>query len=204
MDYSRGSLSELYAAFPTLPLPFQYDSSNDIHKCNAMEADVLIAGAKEPYLKANDPSGACYGITTELFVPPANSLSSAFAPMQGPYVVQSILENQLLSSFKSLPVFLSSECHLAIRKYFCSSYMLSPSEQNIAKAFESSVTDALLSLLLASGELNPALLTYSFYLPSYPHQFVCQEYASACADFIALSNTPQLIARCDAVIDGVR
>jgi len=101
MDYSRGSLAELYAAFPTLPQPYQYDSSNDISKCNAMEADVQVASAKEAYLKANDPSGACYGITTELFVPPANSLSSAFAPMQGPYVVQSILENQLLSNFKS-------------------------------------------------------------------------------------------------------
>ena len=205
MDYSRGTLAApIYEAFPTLPLPFKYDASNDIHKCNSMEADVLVASSNEMYLKADDPSGACYGITTELYVPPANSLSSAFAPMQGPYVVQSMLEMQLSSSLNNLPVFLSSECHLAIKKYFCSSYMLSPSQQSIAKAFETSLPEALLSTLFASGELHADFFSYSATLPSYPHHAVCQEYASACADFITLSKVPQLMAQCDIVIDNIQ
>ena len=203
-DYSRGSLATLYSAFPWLPLPFKYDSSNNFQVCNPMLANVTVAGTKEIYLKANDPSGACYGITKELFIPPANSLNSALAPMQGPYLVQAMLERQLSSNFNSFPVSMSATCHSAIKKYFCSSFMLAPSAQSLAKALQNSLPPAMLSGLLSSGVASPEALSYIFYLPSYPHQSICQEYASACADFIVLSRSPQLQPQCTAVRGGIQ
>jgi len=203
-DYSHGSLSLLYTLNASLHKPFQYDSSNNAQVCNYMNTTVPVAASKEPYLKATDPTGACYGITDYLFVPPGNKVSASLGPMQPPFVVQGIIENQLSASISALPKWLSQQCHFALRKYFCGSFMLSPyTESMLAILNSNGLTTAKLQFLVGIGALPAAVLTYSFVLPSYPHYSVCTEYASACGEFIALAGLAALVPTCDAVIGGV-
>jgi len=72
-----------------------FDPTNDPQRCNPVTAKVAVGSLKEPYLKANDPSGACYGITEMLFVPPSNTIDASLAPMQPPYVTQGVIEDTL-------------------------------------------------------------------------------------------------------------
>ena len=106
---------------PNLKKTYQFDSVNNGHICSAMTANATVQGTKEPYLNASNPKGACYGIVTDVFSPPSSAISSLLAPLQKPYVIQSIIEQQLSSQISALPVWVSATCHLAIRKYFCGS-----------------------------------------------------------------------------------
>jgi hypothetical protein len=44
-----------------------------------------------------------------------------------------------------------------------------------------------------------ALYPYTFYLPKYPHQDVCVDYAANCGAFIKASGVAALIPACDKV-----
>eukprot|EP01041_Mallomonas_annulata_P004071 gene4071-8099_t len=209
-DYSFGSLSTLYQFIGTqnnfhLGYPFQFDQSNNETHCNAMKSStVTVASTMEPYLKANDPTGACYGYTNTLFVPPGNAVSPLFAPMQPPYVVQSIIETGLSQNFAALPVWLSQKCRNSLKKYFCSSYMLAPGEQKLGSILaKSGLTGAQVSFLFTLGIDLTGILSYSFYLPSYPEQYVCEDYATHCAEFIAIAGQASLVPHCDSVVAGV-
>ena len=203
-DYSHGALAGLYYLNSSLQKPFQYDSSNNPNVCNLMNTTVPVAASKEPYLKAGDPTGACYGINQYLYVPPGNKVSSSLGPMQPPYVVQGIIENQLQNSISALPKWLSQKCHLALRKYFCGSYMLAPyTESMLAILNSNGLSTPLLNLYVSYGILPPAVLSYSFVVPSYPHYSVCTEYASACGEFIELAGLAALTPMCNASSGGV-
>lgn len=56
----------------------------------------------------------------------------------------------------------------------------------------------LAAALTAAGINAQALTAYTFYLPSYPHQQVCQDYSSKCAAFLQLANSPALTPQCSA------
>lgn len=185
-----------YGRFPSL-LPKRYDSSNNPSICNAMTSTATLSDTKENYI--GGPSGVCYGIVDKIYVPPASSLSSSFAVFQPPYVVQSLIERTLSEKLSVLPSYLSSECHLALKKYFCGSTFLYPHEINFLKTLLSSgISIGAFSGLSIANRI--AIQSYYFELPSYPSQDVCLDYQSKCSGFIAKANNSALVPSCDAMI----
>jgi hypothetical protein len=198
-DYSNG--------LSTAGKPYQYDATNNANICNNMSASFQVAATKETYLKSAPGSGgACSGIISELWVPPAQKVDSTlFAPMQPPYFVQTILEKKLSALMSQLPVTLSAQCHLSLRKFFCGSYMTHPQVQvfqNVLSAgLPSYLPLASAAYVLSStyGVDTARLLPYSFYMPSYPHQDVCLEYQQNCGSFAAIAGVSALVANCSAL-----
>jgi hypothetical protein len=183
-----------------------YDQSGTSTYCDAMSTEVTVASTKEPYLYAS--SGACAGIVTDLYVPPAQKVSSSFAPMQMPYVVQEYIEAKLAATFKLLPVWVSNDCHFALRKYFCGSAYLHPEIQSLEKTFVSNgLNVAVMTALLKTyfSVNTTGALPYEFYLPSYPNNVsVCEEYSTACASFISVAGVAALAPTCQKVVNGTR
>ena len=205
-DYSYGAFGVAYRV-PSYPFPRTYDSKFDTSVCNAMPAINTVAGTSEPYIHASK-NGVCAGIVTSLYVPPGNLLSSNVAPMQGPYVVQSIIEAQLAASINALPVWLSPSCHFAMRKYFCGSYMLAPQPQRfrdvlVANSFDPNAILGIQYKLGLAGVNVSAYLKSTFYLPSYPTSQVCLDYLNSCGTFINASKVPALVPHCQTVVKGV-
>lgn len=205
-DYSYGGFGAAYGV-SSYPFPRTYDSRFGPSVCNAMPANNDVAGSSEPYVYAST-NGVCAGIVSSLYVPPGNLLSSDLAPMQGPFVVQSIIESQLAASIKALPAWLSPSCHLSLRKYFCGSYMLAPQAQKfddvlIANNFDARTILGIKFVLGSAGVNVSAFLKSTFYLPSYPTNQVCQDYANNCGAFINISEVASLIPRCGAIVNGI-
>lgn len=123
-DYSYHKYNSLVNASYAGPFPYIYDQSPSSIICNAMPAVALVAGGMEPYL-----GKTCAGIVTSVYVPPGPKVSLLLAPMQSPYVVQTIIENEIKTALDALPPFLSQECHLSIRKFICGSGFLHPQAQ---------------------------------------------------------------------------
>jgi hypothetical protein len=122
--------------------------------------------------------------------------------MQKPYTVQTIIETTLATTFASLPKYLSEQCHFSIRKYLCSTNMLAPQAQVFGdvKNKMSAEGRGTVEGALAQYQVNTtALYPYTFYLPSYPHQDVCIDYATNCGAFIKASGVAALIPACDKV-----
>jgi hypothetical protein len=205
-DYSRGAFG-LYYGVSSYKFPHTYDLAPSSTSCNSMTAVGSIANTSEVYLKASS-NGACSGIVNDLYVPPGNLISPNLAPMQGPYIVQSIIESQLASSFNQLPPWLSSSCHLALRKYFCGSYMLAPQPQRfgdvlVANNFSETTIQGIKFQLGVAGVNVSAFLKSTFYLPSYPSRQVCVDYRDSCGVFINASGLASLIPKCDSVVRGI-
>jgi hypothetical protein len=205
-DYSYGAFGVAYSV-PSYPFPRTYDNIFGTSVCNAMPASNVVAGSSEPYIYAAK-NGVCAGIISSLYVPPGNLLSSNVAPMQGPYVVQTIIETQLAASINALPVWLSPSCHLAMKKYFCGSYMLAPQPQRfhdvlVANSFDANTILGIEYQLGAAGVNISAYLQSVFYLPSYPTTQVCLDYLNSCGAFINASNVPALVPHCLATVNGV-
>ena len=205
-DYSRGAFGALYGEL-SYKLPYTYDFSGSTASCNKMSAAGSVASTSEIYLGASS-NGACSGIVTDLFVPPGNLISPNLAPMQGSYVVQSIIESQLAASFNQLPPWLSSSCHIALKKYFCGSYMLAPQAQRfgevlIANKFSPRTIQEISFQLNAVGVNVSAFFENTFYLPSYPSYQICADYRDHCGLFINASGVPSLIPHCDSVVKGI-
>ena len=199
-DYSWGQLP------PPVSYANTYDGGNDPAICNAMATGVFeVALSSEVYLGANDPGAACYGITSELYIPPANSIDPSLAPMLPPYVVQTIIDSNLAASFEALPKFLSEECHSSLRTYFCSSYMLKPTTLSLGEVVATNLAAAGIPAQSQSSVLNSlgipspilaAILNYSFTLYSYPLDTVCVDYESKCGAFIQIANQSSLLPNC--------
>lgn len=193
-DYSHGYFSS------SVPQPLQYDPLNNNATCNAMTANFQISSTREPYLKSNDPKGACYGFTTELFIPPSSSVSATLAPLQPPYVIQTAIESTLAANFAKLPVFMSSSCSIALRRYFCSSYMIRPQTEVLGDILKANgLTAQQIAYLSYKGFNMAAILAYSINLPSYPHRSICLDYQNKCSGFIAAANLPIFIPYCNAM-----
>ena len=89
--------------------------------CNSVPAVFSIASTSEPYLQKEN--GACAGLVTDVFIPPGNFIVPYFPYLTPPYLIQSLIESTLAQSFSQIPVSTSADCHFALRKYFCGSYM---------------------------------------------------------------------------------
>lgn len=204
-DYSRGAFG-VYYGVSSYKLPHTYDLSPSSTVCNSMTAVGSVASTSEIYEASSN--GACSGIINDLYVPPGNLISPNLAPMQGPHIVQSIIESQLASSFNQLPPWLSSSCHFALRKYFCGSYMLAPQPQRfgevlVANNFSAATIQGIKFQLSVAGVNVSAYLKHTFYLPSYPSRQVCVDYRDSCGLFINASGLPSLIPKCDSIIRGI-
>ena len=203
-DYSYGAFG--YANnMASYPFPDTYDSSNGPN-CNNVPAAVQVASTSEPYIFGAS-NGVCAGITTSLYVPPGNIISNDIAPMQQPYVIQSVIESGLSAQLKALPVWLSPACHLSLRKFFCGSYMLSPQPQRfgdvlLANGFSAPVILGIKAALGSYGVNVTAYLKETFYLPSYPSKQVCFDYRSACGAFINVSAVAALVPYCNSMTDS--
>jgi hypothetical protein len=99
----------------------KYDNLNDAGKCNVVPAAFTVASSSEPYLFQE--KGACAGLISEVYIPPGNLISPTFSYLTPQYAIQSIIESILVTSFAKIPVYASTDCHLAFRKYFCGSYL---------------------------------------------------------------------------------
>ena len=101
--------------------PLQYDTANDAAMCNTVPAALQVASSSEPYLFKEN--GVCSGIVSNIYIPPGSSIVPTFTYLTAPYALQSLIESILVEQFKKLPVYITSDCHFAFRKYFCGSYL---------------------------------------------------------------------------------
>lgn len=102
-------------------VPLQYDNSNNVQLCNIPNASISLATTHEQYL--HQKLGACAGISTDIYIPPGNVFVPPLTYLTPSYVIQSIIEEILVKSFSEIPVYTSTDCHFAFRKYFCGSYL---------------------------------------------------------------------------------
>lgn len=184
-DYSFGNIPYI---------PYRYDASNSSSVCNSMPSKFEIGSSMEPYI--GGLTGACYGIVDQMYVPPTSSISSALAPLPAPYVIQSLLERSLASSFSALPKWLSEDCHFAMQKYFCRSVMIKAGSETFGQAFIAAGLGPYLGLFSSAGVDIAAVSALRVYMPSFPHRDVCLDYQDKCAAFIAVSGQNALIPNC--------
>lgn len=185
-DYSMGMISSK---------PKKFDLSNDPSKCNYPEIEAPIGKSSEPYIF---PNGVCSGIIKELYVPPAIQIG----PMIPPFVVQSAIESELSLKLSQIPSWLSTDCHFALRKYFCGQYMMKPEILNffgVLSAATNLPVDYVKIILSGMGLNSSGLEHFSLTVPSFPHRSVCEEYSSKCSDFITISQQPLLMANCSSM-----
>lgn len=195
MGFSQDCNAKYDYSFGQIPsLPYQYDSTNNTNKCNGMTASFQIGKPQEPYI--GGPTGACGGIVDQLYVPPSSAISSVLAPLQSPYVIQTILETALADNFKVLPPWLSKDCNFAMKKYLCRSVMIRSGSETYLDAFTNAGVAPYLGALSSVGINTASLLVESVYMPSYPSRDICETYESYCAGFITLANIPALVPNC--------
>lgn len=158
-----GMQNDCTATSTATGLPVYSDGTNDV--CNDMSsATVLIQSTKEPYLGTQ-----CTGISADIFVPSGPAVDVSIAPMQQPYVMQTIVEAAVTAKLAQLPVYLDETCQSASKKLVCGVAFMVPQVQPVAAA-------------IGLGEL---------YLPQYPARSVCETYNTACAEFIATAQVTQ-------------
>eukprot|EP01041_Mallomonas_annulata_P015994 gene15994-33646_t len=90
-------------------------------KSKELSSTLHQIGYVEPYLYANDPTGACYGITEQIFIPTTPSLinNHTMKNQSQPFYIQSLLESSLQLRFSKVHVWITEECDIAMKKYFC-------------------------------------------------------------------------------------
>lgn len=180
-DYSSGAVPAK---------PFKYDPNNNASVCNAMTKTFLIGRPFESYIGGS--SGACYGILTDVYIPPSSAFSTSLAPLQGPYVIQSLIEKALQTKMTVIPKYITKDCELALRKYICRSSMLKPEGETFGTAFTAAGIKAPhLAAMKAAGINVTELLQQSVYLPSYPSYEICTDFETSCATLISRATSLQ-------------
>ena len=122
--------------------------------CNTMSSTLgvdLVASTSEPYIGSYCADVIDYAI----IVPPAPMLDPSFAPMMGPYVVQSMIEYAVVTSDDSVPKWLPKLCLAATKVITCGSAFVQRYEFEI---FPGVTSD----------------------LPSYPHRDYCEDIGVQC------------------------
>jgi len=202
-DYSHGIYNDS-------PLPYKYDQANNDSICNNMSAVVEVSSSSESYTYG-ELGGACSGVITSLYV---SQDYPNVAPMQPPYIIQALLENQTYQIISNLPSWLSSQCHLSLRKYICGTYMLQPQVQNFGEVLLSNGLDFLSNEahVIDKHKVNiSAVLDLNLHVPGYPQKQICQNYGMYCEDFITnkfeLLPSPglalELVPKCDKMENSI-
>jgi hypothetical protein len=166
-------------------------------------------------------SVACYGIVSELFIPSLYSntsdiylwrplVSSQFStiyPSAPAYSIQKQIEEELSSIFSAVPSWTSTACNLSLRRYFCTMRMLQPVLTSLREPLEEvfnhlqnvSNSDVLQLKALWGNNVNVTaagtiseLLDVTFYVPSFPHRQVCDDYVQQCSSFLQRDDLTKL------------
>lgn len=155
-----------------------FDLTNDPLQCNDMvgsEGALLVARDQEVYI-----GQTCQGVLTEAIATPSvDSVDPTFAPYLPPYVAQSITESVLAGWVGSMPVMAHSDCLTDFRKMACG--LMLP------------VADVTNALDFLFGPIS---------MPSFPHQSICTNFASSCADTLRV--VPALAMDCGAMAGSIK
>ncbi len=186
-DYSQG--------FSKASWPKRYEISNNQSRCYAANL-VTLSGPKEKYF-VNYTNPVCSGLIDDFYIPPADRLNPKFSPLQLSGAVQTLLNQRVDEQLKKLPLWVDSECMLALRKQICYSVFLSPQDVTIFDAVSAGTPEPTLTSV--KGILNNlGALMSTVTLPSYPHQNICHQYLIKCSKLIEA--IPSLDTDCNSTI----
>lgn len=193
-----------YAGNASLPQPYTYDLTNDRTKCYEPNL-ITLAGSTETYLRSSTP---CLGLVDTFYSIPGYKVSSSFTALQLPYVMQSVINTQLTAAFKTFPAWMTSECRLATKEYFCRQYFLNPQPITVGAAMREAIVRQGLSAYSTAIQAGvqssyPGLLTAYVTIPSYPNRSVCTHYTDVCASFRSVANSASLTPNCELVSGGL-
>lgn len=79
---------------------------------------------------------------------------------------------------------------------------MKPQPQSYGEQFAANTPPITELMLNMSGFSGRAIYEHKFFLPQYPHRDFCEEYNTACYEFMKLTENPKLQRNCDAEVDG--
>jgi hypothetical protein len=129
--------------------------------------------------------------------------------MQSPFIVQKMIETQLLQVVKTLPAWLSPQCNLSLKKFLCGSQMLLPEPLTFKEAihrFDQSSINRIQDVLKQYNVSRTLFYDSIFHLPSYPIKDVCLNYTQDCQGFITqmFNNTSNILnPKCSDTRNGL-
>lgn len=189
----------------------QYDSSNNAALCHTITATpIFVQNSMEPY-HGNDNHGICSGyVSGNIYIPPSQISPISFAPLAPPTATQLKIETIASVVINTIPIWLSEDCHNAMKKYICARSFLKPqlktlggilNENHIPVGTQAGIAGYLTSLGLNAN----AILTNQFNIPSYYEYDVCHDYELKCAELILVgsSSRPDLVPNCHEKINGI-
>lgn len=181
--------------------PYVFDLKNDASYCYSPNL-VPVAAGKERYLSGNTP---CTGIVSDFFMLPGNQLNADYTVLQLPHVVQTIINTGLAASFSRFPGYLTEDCNVAIRQYFCYQYFFSPQPVTFGRSLTKSVVGGPYQNFLPNirAGLNagyPGILNRVILFPGYYNRSVCQNYVDVCEGFRDRAQNIALEPDCDRVL----
>jgi hypothetical protein len=171
----------------------QYDASNDGDICYRTKS-ITVAETAEMNIGYFD--GPCKGISDPTIISaPGNKIKTFFSVIQPPYLIQTLVDMEVKTIFSQLPLFLSRDCSLALKKYICSLTHVTAKQVTLGYEFKKfGFSDAQLDYIQARYNLTNAVVA----LPQNAEKQVCIDYRNKCADFLTLANDAKLTPNCSA------
>lgn len=180
-DYSQGNGGGVTSKF--LP-PAAVSAGAQCH----VPKQITLASPVEKYLDTKN--GMCKGLVDQFYNLPASGLNPAYASLQLPYLVQTLLNGRIESVMEPLPVWLKDECALALRQYLCYSIFPTPGVVTLGAVIDYSNTVAPGSVSLTYKTVlttaNPAALSTQLAVPRFPHYEYCTNLADKCPELVKL------------------
>ena len=178
-DYSDGQLG--------MPFPLALDPSNNETICNDIFTNVSLSEAVEPY-----QGSLCSAFLSGSIIIPSGS-RFGISPWQPPFVVQSLLESELVNTMQSVKLFLKPTCYTALLKMVCASLFRVPRVQTVNGSLSAVVVSDLASFVGTIGLHMSDVLAYKLYEPALPVVDVCLAYYSVCSLYPALKSNMSLL-----------
>lgn len=153
--------------------PPKYDVTNDNNFC-FVPTLVAVGGPVEKYI-----GGYCDGVADQVVIPPMNLLSPVLTLLQEPGTAQTIISMVLNAAVgqQPLPVWLSSECRLAMRQYACLPLFAAPEHITVLDAINYS---NLPGLAIGLESLIPGVTQSTIIVPTYPSRQYCDNFLDKC------------------------
>jgi hypothetical protein len=134
--------------------------------CNALTSTdnvVTVAPHVEPYI-----GSACAGVISQTYLGATSGIAEipGLAPLLPPWVQQTLIEATVAPIFENTPRYLTHDCLLEEKRFFCSLKYMAPQE----------ITG--LAFLFGANTV---------YMPQFPSQNMCQAYTSTCAAAFVLA-----------------
>lgn len=182
VDYSDGQLPS--------PFPLAFDVSDDEAKCNAIATNVSLSDSLEPYI-----GSVCSAFYSESIVVPSGS-QLGLSYRQPPFMIQSLLESEILGIMQSVKLFLTPACRTSLLRMMCASVFQVPSGQTVSALVSSEsvvVVSGMAQFVESIGLQLSDVLAYKFYEPALPVVDVCLAYYAQCPIYPALKSNISLL-----------